>query len=129
MSLERAIVDIIGESISHSHLSTGELISVIFVNIPAIHGEYPLKVSRSVVCEAARDRSSEEVAAIEILAREVKYLLTHAETASEPIFQENEDGTKTCIGQAVIPMDRSRLASPVIQEKDGVKFIDCVARI
>lgn len=121
--------EMVQELIIHSVLRNGELNSIVFVNLPVRGGDHILKLTRPVLCDLARDRSAEEAVAPEILAREVKYILDFATTASEPVYQEDEDGTKTCIGQSAIFIDRMRLAYPTIQEKDGVKYLDCVSRI
>lgn len=121
--------EMIRNLVIHSVLKNGELNSVVFVNLPVRGGEHVIKLTRSVICDLARDRRAEEEVSPDILTREIKYILDSATTASEPVFQENEDGTFTCIGQSSIFVDRIRIAYPVVQEKDGVKYLDCVARI
>lgn len=121
--------EMVKDLVIHSVLRNGELNSIVFVNLPVRGGEHILKLTRPVICDLARDRQAEEEVSPEILSREIKYILDCGTTASEPVFQENEDGTYTCIGQSAIFLDRMRLAYPTIQEKDGVKYLDCVSRI
>ena len=129
MPEHQTLSEMVKNHVSHSVLKNGELNSIVFVNLPVRGGEHVIKLTRSVICDMAWDRSAEEEVAPEILVRELKYILDSANTASEPVYQEDEDGTMTCIGQASIFIDRMRLAYPTVREKDGVKYLDCCSRI
>ena len=126
---DESLLKMVTKTVSHSVLKSGELISMVFVNFPVPGGEHIVKVSRSIYCDFSRDRTSEELAAPDILTREIRYALQHGSDVGEFVFQEDEDGSRICIGKAMIFLDRTRMAFPIIKESDGVKYLDCVARI
>lgn len=119
------LLNLVDHAVSHSELKNGTLVSVVHVRIPIPGGmSHLFPLERRMVVEV--NRVNEESTASAILTRTLEYILEHAETVGEPVFQENEDGEVAQVGNTQIFIDRKRIRFPIVKEENNHLFLDCV---
>lgn len=112
----------------HSELVNDMLVSIFQLRVPVINNEPRLiKKERQAAAPPGQHVENEKVAAVEVFAREMKYMLEHSTSVEEPVFAEDEDGSIRIIGQQVTQINRNKLALPTIKE-DSIEgfYLDCV---
>lgn len=122
----RDIVELVERCAYHSQLTESKVISGIAVQVP-IWGnrETIIKIEREVIAE--EHQSNEFAGATEVLSSELKYILESATEVSEPVYGKDDlTGLEQSIGRSVHLLDRSRMGWPVIEEKEGTPFLNCV---
>jgi hypothetical protein len=123
------LVKLLERCVFHSHLKSGKLVSTLHVNMP-IWGKrnHVHRMERTVVCDIGQSAENEMTGAIEVLARELKYLIEHGTEYDEPVYgRDDETGEEQHIGRSVCLIDRSRLTLPILTTDSviGHPYLDC----
>lgn len=123
------LVKLLNRCVYHSHLKSRKLVSTLHVNMPILGRLNHLhKMERVVICDIGQAAENEMTGAIEVLARELKYLVEHGTRYGEPVYAVDDDtGEENCIGESVCLIDRSRLVLPVLTSDSMVRhaYLDC----
>lgn len=124
------LVDLVSRGVSHSHVDENQrLVSTLFVKVPLWSGiDHIWRMHREVEAPYGDHAANEMVAATEVFARELKYILENSNRIEEPVYAHDEElGRGRCIGRDCYIVDRKYLKLPSIaQDDDGVTFLDCV---
>lgn len=123
------LVHLLNHSVHHSHLASGKLISTLYVNLPTLGGiSHMHRMHREVIVPIGAPAENEMTGAIEVLSRELKYLLEHATQFGEPVFAtDDETGEQNCIGNLMYLLDRSRLEPPVlVSDQPSNIYLNCI---
>jgi len=125
------LVHLLNQSIYHSHLKSEKLISTLYVNLPTWGGlSYMHRMQHEIFTPIGEPSENEMTGAVEVLARELKYILEHGTQFGEPIFAtDDETGEQNCIGKSMQLLDRSRLELPLLVTSDSSienRYLDCI---
>jgi hypothetical protein len=118
-----SIQELVRNSIFHTELRDGTVVSYIHVLLPLIGGDtHSLTISRRIVAGPGRDAQTEQAGAADVLARELGFIVESAVSYAEPVFQGPVQ-----VGQSVILIDRSRLKEPRLDNEwpTDFPFINC----
>jgi hypothetical protein len=122
-----ALVKLVQSSIYHARINGDTIVSTLHVNVPITGGaSHALKLQRDVIAETEQSAKNEKYWSVEILTRELKYILDSATTYGEPVYQQDDDGRMINIGKLMVVLDRSRLVTPSIAIKENYTILDCV---
>lgn len=123
------LIQLVEKCTYHSRVIPGELVSTLHIKIPVLgFGTRLSKLERRICVETERDANNESLGAIEVLARELRYLIETSALHGEPVFGEDESGAQIQLGQNMIVVDRNRLSLPQIKEESaGFTYLNCAA--